>query len=91
MTEYKYIVSFTYYEDDCEEIPNVRKAKTFEDAYRYLYEWYNQLDSEINFYELYPFDEVKKHIAEYGYFNFMNEDSIQTIDFYINDFIKEVY
>ena len=90
MMKYKYIVHFTYDDVDYEGIQGVRKAKTLEDAYRYCYEWYNQLNSQINFYERYPFDKVKKDIAEYGYFDFIGEDDIETVDFYINKRLQEV-
>lgn len=85
----KYIVNFTYdYDDD--EIPIVRTAKTLEDAYQFLYELYQVKNPEINFYEKYPFDKVKSEIEENGYFDFMDEDDIETIEFYINDYLTEV-
>lgn len=87
--KYKYIINF-FYEDYGYEIPNTRKAKTLEGAYKYLCEWYQQIDPQINFYEEYPFDKVKKEIEKYGYFDFIGNDDIETVDFYINDYLIEV-
>ena len=89
--KYKYIINFTYdYDYDDDEIPIVRTAKTLEDAYQFLYELYQVKNPEIKFYKKYPFDKVKSEIEEYGYFEFMDEDDIETVEFYINDYLIEV-
>lgn len=94
MTKYKYVVN---YDDIDYEIEDTRKAKTLEDAYNFMCKWYVQekyedgFKTKKEFYEKYPFDEVKKQIVAHSYFNFMYCDDIQTMEFYVNNFLKEVY
>ena len=84
--KYKYIINITY-ENYGHKIPITKKAKTLEGAYNYLCGWYQETNPQINFYEEYPLDKVKNEIEEYGYSDFIGEDDIQTVDFYINDYL----
>lgn len=87
--EYKYIINL-FYEDCGYEIPITKKAKTLEGAYNYLCGLYQQINPQIDFYEEYPLDKVKNEIEKYGYSDFMNNDDIQTVDFYINYYLIEI-
>lgn len=94
MKEYKYIINVVY-DDEYDQI-DTRKAKTLEDAYQFMTKWYlaeEKILSQAKFWEKYPFDKVKDNIEKYGFFNFDNEgdDDIQTMEFYIDKYMKEVY
>ena len=97
MIKYNYIVRTIYDDGDLGEA-DIHKAETLEDAYNFMCKYYLDVDqeeeikSQADFYKKYPFEKVKKSIEEEGYFVFwLTVLDIQTIDFYINNFIDEVY
>lgn len=94
MIKYNYIVR-TFYDDGDHGETDIHKAETLEDAYNFMCIYYlkeEEIKSQADFYKKYPFEKVKKSIEEKGYFIFWSSAlEIQTTDFYINNFIDEVY
>lgn len=94
MIKYNYIVRTVYSNSDCEEIRYVHKARTLADAYNFITNYYLKeelIKSQADFYQKYPFKKVEKSIEEKGYFVFLGPIDIQTVEFYINDYVNEVY
>ena len=89
--KYKYIIIFNAHNKYKESV--CQKAETLEDAYQFMTKWYlkeEKILSQAKFWEKYPLNEIEKSIIEKGFYNFTDEDEIQTVNFYINNYIKEV-
>lgn len=79
--KYKYIIIFNAHNKLF-----VKKPKPPESAYQFMCRQYTRkkFESNIDFYKKYPFNEIEK-----GFYNFTDEDEIQTVNCYINNYIKE--
>lgn len=93
MIKYNYVVRTAYTIDDYGKI-DVHKAITLADAYNFMVKYYlkeEAIKSQAEFYKKYPFEKVRESIENKGYFTFWDVLDIQTTEFYINDYISEVY
>ena len=92
--KYKYIIIFNAHNKYKESV--CQKVETLESAYQFMCRQYThnlsrkKFESNIDFYKKYPLNEIEKSIIEKGVYNFTDEDEIQTVDFYINDYLIEV-
>ena len=91
--KYKYIIIFNAHNKYKESV--CQKAETLESAYQFMCRQYThnlsrkKFESNIVFYKKYPFNEIEKSLIEKGFYNFTDEDEIQTVNFYINNYMKE--